>query len=302
MHAAGASTQTGYSYSQSQSDNTVSQTKHWTQSRTVRAVAGLAVLGLGALTALTVSFFASTFAAIIAAAAVTVVSAFAVVGYFSHHSSNTITPAFSTATTSKPPVYHPFPAADNSGKGRSTAENIRLQEENVRRLLEGYGYRFYQSSLDGNCFYDSIAHQCPEIARNATELRRKVADFARNWQHYSNDNQNFSVLEACAYARLLNDVGNEVGGHAIATGLEEIATTGRYSDQIDAFFTAQVTRRPIVIIDRNGEVKLAVDENGKAIDWTQSFNRELFPQNSILLVHDGGHFMGRSILPNRPAG
>ena len=102
MNAVEASVAAGYHPGQNQADNDVGQTKHWTQSRTVRAVAGVAVLALGGLAGLTASFFASTFIAIIAAAAVTVVVGVAVIGYFYHHSGDSHTP---------PPPASPFPGA-----------------------------------------------------------------------------------------------------------------------------------------------------------------------------------------------
>ncbi|KEI71786.1 OTU domain-containing protein [Endozoicomonas elysicola] len=380
MNAVGVPAPAGYIHSQSQPDNTVGQTKHWTQSRTVRAVAGLAVLALGALAGAVASFLSvSPFAAIIAAGAVAVVLGIAVIGYFYHHSGDASTataskpPAVQTSASIQPPLYtppsipvqtapyspavstqpaysfsgtqpHPAPmapafsptlqppqaytppagpppiyssagvsppvvntsgiapppsrsatVADSSGEILITAEDcIRIQEDNVTRLLEAYGYHFYQSSRDNNCFYDSISHQCPEIAPNARELRRQVAEYARNWQQlYPAADPTFSVLEASAHARLQNDVLYPDRGNIISSGLQEIETPGCFSDQVDAFFAAPVIRRPIVIIDINGNVTLAVNENGEVIDWTANFNRDLFPQNTVLLVHDGPHFMGK---------
>ncbi|WP_419834788.1 hypothetical protein [Endozoicomonas atrinae] len=110
MNAVEASVAAGYHPGQNQADNDVGQTKHWTQSRTVRAVAGIAVLALGGLAGLAASFFASTFVAIIAAAAVTVVVGVAVIGYFYHHSGDSHTPEpppspFPVAQPIQPPPY-----------------------------------------------------------------------------------------------------------------------------------------------------------------------------------------------------
>ena len=110
MNAVEASVAAGYHPGQNQADNDVGQAKHWTQSRTVRAVAGVAVLALGGLAGLAASFFASTFIAIIAAAAVTVVAGVAVIGYFYHHSGNSMTATPSDSHTPKSPA-SPFPGA-----------------------------------------------------------------------------------------------------------------------------------------------------------------------------------------------
>lgn len=356
MNTVGTSASAVYSYTQPHPDS-AGQTRHWTQSRTVRAVAGLAVIGLGVITGLTVSLFASPFAAIIAAGAVTLLSGGGIIGYFFYHrhiesiessalssvpadcrfpeqtahSLPTQPPAY-TSSVGPPPAYSssytpvlrkksvspcgPPPAYCARGITASEADPFELppaytvgsrgeilltaddfihnQEDKVRQLLTNHGDRFYQSRRDGNCFYDSIAHQCPEVARNATKLRRKVADFARKWQQsHRNYHENFSTLEACAYARLRHDVSYEAGEQTISNGLEEISTPGCFSDQIDSFFAAQVVRRPIVTIDIHGNITLAVDENGKSINWVTTYNRELLPANTILLIQDGAHFMGK---------
>ncbi len=378
MNTAGVPAPTGYTHSQSQPDNTVGQTKHWTQSRTVRAVAGFAVLALGALAGGVAALFSvSTFAAIIAAGAVAVVLGIAMIGYFYHHSGNA-----STATTSKPPAvqpsatsiqppvhtppsmpvqpppyspsvvtppaaysfsgtpthpapmapalsptlqppqahtppagpppiyspppvvntsrvvpppYRPAPIADNSGDILLAAEDfILLQEGNVRSLLEQYGHRFYQSSRDGNCFYDSIAHQfCPQMADGTAYLRRQVADFARVWQQrHPVDNGNFSPIEARVFARLQEIAAVPGKRDRVAAGLEEIGIQGCFADLYDIYFASQVVHRPITVIDIRGDIVLAVDENGQPIDWTSTYRRELLRPDAILLVHDNGHFMG----------
>ena len=49
------------------------RTKHWSRSRVVHVVAGIAVIGLGALAGFALSFFASTFTAVVLAGAVSVI-------------------------------------------------------------------------------------------------------------------------------------------------------------------------------------------------------------------------------------
>ncbi len=384
MNPVGASVAAGYPHSQSHNGNNVGETKHWTQSRTVRAVAGVAILALGGLTGLAVSFFASPFAAIIAASAVTAVLGVCVIGYFYYHSGSATPPdietpepvsagegnpeapvqpssstasfvppappstaaymppspppytAFyvppppyspyavpsapaetvaghvpsvtsNTAPAEPPPAYTPLPASSvpdpteppPAYKLVDSEEFIRMQEASVDALLRQHGENIYRSSRDGNCLYDSAAHQCPEIAKDATDLRRQVACFARNWQQrYPNGNINFSPVEARAYARLQGDVGYEAGDTTITNGLEEIAVPGCFSDHIDTFFLAQVARMPVIVIDTDNHVTIAVDENGKSMDWLDAYDRNLVPRRKILLVRDGPHFMGRHLEQN----
>ncbi|USE39477.1 OTU domain-containing protein [Endozoicomonas sp. SCSIO W0465] len=176
---------------------------------------------------------------------------------------------------------------------------IRMQEANVDYLLRQHGESIYRSSRDGNCLYDSAAHQCPEIARDATDLRHQVGFFARNWQQrYQHGNINFSPIEARAYARLQGDVSYEAGDTVITNGLEEIETPGCFSDHIDTFFLAQVARMPVIVIDTDNNVTIAVDENGRSMDWLETYDRNLVPSRKILLVRDGPHFMGRNLEQN----
>lgn len=104
MDSVGASVTAGYNHSQPQAGQSVGETKHWTQSRTVRAFAVVGVPILGALAGLAVSFFAGPFAAIIAAGAVTVVLGAAVIGYFYHHRGTTSTDTVSTLPNAQTPV------------------------------------------------------------------------------------------------------------------------------------------------------------------------------------------------------
>ncbi len=107
MNSVGASVAAGYHHSQPNNENNVGQTKHWTQSRTVRAVAGIAVLALGGLAGLAVSYFASPFAAIVVAGAVAVVLGVGLIGYFYHHSKSctaTLSDAQTPASIQQPPV------------------------------------------------------------------------------------------------------------------------------------------------------------------------------------------------------
>ncbi|WP_422488770.1 hypothetical protein [Endozoicomonas sp. ALE010] len=417
MNPVEASVATGYHHNQSHNDNNVGETKHWTQSRTVRAVAGVAVLALGGLAGLAVSLFASPLAAIIAAGAVTAVLGVCVIGYFYHHrggnstttppdiqspepiSADTVSPEapiqpspstasyippsspppstasyappspptpstasyvppsaatpstapyvdpprfanYASYVPSAPPPYSAF-AEPPASAGTAAAhvppvtsnplpaepppaytplpefvvedpfepppaykivgpeECIQMQETNVDALLRQHGETIYRSSRDGNCLYDSAAHQCPEIARDATDLRQQVARFAREWQQrYPDGNSNFSPIEARAYARLQGDVGYDAGNTSITNGLDEIAAPGCFSDHIDTFFLAQVAKMPVIVIDINNNVTLAVDKHGRSIDWLDAYDSSLVPRRKILLVIDGPHFMGRQMARN----
>ena len=171
-----------------------------------------------------------------------------------------------------------------------------MQEASVDYLLAQHGESIYRSSRDGNCMYDSAAHQCPDIARDATDLRHQVACFARNWQQlYPNGNPDFSPIEASAYARLQGDVLYETRDGFIINGLEEIESPGCFSDQIDTFFLAQVARRPVIVIDTDNNINIAIDENGRSMDWLATYDSNLVPRRKILLVRDGAHFMGRNL-------
>ncbi|MGI2027917.1 hypothetical protein [Endozoicomonas acroporae] len=391
MNPVGASVATGYHHNQSHNDNNVGETKHWTQSRTVRAVAGVAVLALGGLAGLAVSLFASPLAAIIAAGAVTAVLGVCVIGYFYHHrggnstttppdiqspepisldtvspeapiqpspsTASYVPPSAATPSTapyvdpprfanydsyvrSAPPPYSAF-AEPPASAGIAAAhmppvtsnplpaepppaytplpgfvvadpfepppayeivgpeEYIQMQETDVDALLRLHGETIYRSSRDGNCLYDSAAHQCPEIARDATDLRQQVARFAREWQQlYPDGNSHFSPIEARAYARLKGDVGYDAGNTTITNGLDEIAAPGCFSDHIDTFFLAQVAKMPVIVIDINNNVTLAVDKHGRSIDWLDAYDSSLVPRRKILLVIDGPHFMGRQMAQN----
>ncbi|MBO9495717.1 hypothetical protein J7438_16715 [Thalassotalea sp. G20_0] len=404
MNPVEVSVATGYHRNQSHNNNNVGKTEHWTQSRTVRAVAGVALLALGGLVGLAVSFFASPLAAIIAAGAVTAVLGVCIIGYFYHHgggnSSTTppdihspepisadtgsaevsIQPSPSTASyvpsspplsstasyvppspplpstapcedppglpyaasyvpsapppyspfaeppasagtaaahlssvtsnplpAEPPPAYTPFPASvvadpfepPPAYKIVDSDEFIQMQETGVDSLLRQHGETIYRSSRDGNCLYDSAAHQCPEIARDATDLRQQVARFAREWQQcYPDGNINFSPIEARAYARLQGDVGYVAGGTTIANGLDEISVPGCFSDHIDTFFLAQVAGMPVIVIGIDNKVTIAVDENGQSMDLPETYDSNLVPRRKILLVHDGPHFMGRQLGQN----
>ncbi|MBO9483537.1 hypothetical protein [Salinisphaera sp. G21_0] len=417
MNPVEASVTTGYHHNQSHNDNSVGETKHWAQSRTVRAVAGVAVLALGGLAGLAVSFFASPLAAIIAAGAVTAVLGVCIIGYFYHHrgenstttppdiqspepisadtgspedsiqpspsTTSYVPPSLPTPSTASyvppapptpstasyvppapptpstapyvnppefahnasyvpsvpppysayaepptsagnaaahvpsvtsnplpdepPPAYTPLPGFVVADPFESPPpykivgpeEYIQMQETRVDALLRQHGETIYRSGRDGNCLYDAAAHQCPEIARDATDLRQQVARFAREWQQrYPDGNINFSPIEARAYARLQGDVGYVTGDTTIANGLDEIAVPGCFSDHIDTFFLAQVAKMPVIVIDIDNNVTIAVDENGQFIDCLGAYDSSLVPQGKILLVRDGPHFMGRQMAQN----
>ncbi len=347
MNAVEPSVVARYHLGQNQADNDVGQTKHWTHSRTVRAISGIAVLAVGGLAGLAASFFASTFVAIIAAAAVAVVAGAAVIGYFYHHSGDSHTPqppaspgalpiqpppytptyvppppysppsaqaatatSYAPAFSSNIPPSDPPPAYPRYGTPAAgvvdpydlppeyTAEMaedfIRDQENRAERMLRENGLELYRSCRDGNCFYDSIAHQLrPQIANGAAGLRRQVADFARAWQQrHPVDSGNFSPIEARVFARLREIVAVPGSTDRVATGLDEIGILGCFADLFDIYFASQVVRRPITVINTFGGIVLAVDENGQPLDWTPTYRPELLRQDGILLVHDSGHFMG----------
>ena len=270
---------------QLQCSDSTAKTRHWSQSRIVRVVAGVAVVGLGALAGLALSFFTSTFTAILVAGAVSVILGGAVYGYLRFKSQTS--PVSPTQQSSQPPPSI-NPALTNS-VNEPIQSSCVLQEQRAQDMLSRHGYRLYPAIRDGNCFYDAIAHQCQEEVANALELRMRVADFARAWhQRHPQIDANFTAVEGRAHARL----GNDVAYSQIRCGLDELATPDCYADQIDAYFAARSLARPIVITDISGDVTLAVDENGVQIDELQQLSSEQMPEDAIVLIHDQNHFMG----------
>ena len=266
------------------SDGTAN-TKHWSRSRIVRVVAGVAVVGLGALAGLALSFFTSTFTAILVAGAVSVILGGAVYGYLRFKSQTS--PVSPTQQSSQPPSLI-NPALTNS-VNETIQSSFMPQEQRAQEMLSEHGYRLYPAIRDGNCFYDAIAHQCREEVANALELRLRVAGFARAWhQRHPQIDANFTAVEGRAHARL----GNDVAYSQIRCGLDELATPDCYADQIDAYFAARTLARPIVITDISGAVTLAVDENGVQIDQLHQLSSEQMPDDAIVLIHDQNHFMG----------
>lgn len=267
--------------SQPPKNNTTVKVKHWAKSRTARVIAGVAVLGVGALAGFAVSFFgASTFTAALVAGAVTVVLAGAVYGYIRCKSEMTFSPFATEIHHASAPIH----------KSKQPHNALGEQEQRAQQMLTSHGYRLYSSSRDGNCFYDAIAHQCPEAVTNALELRMRVASFARAWQQcHPKVDPRFTAIEGRAYARLR---GDDVQFSKLHSGLEEIGTPDCYADQIDAYFAAQLLARPIVVVNIFGEVTFAVDGAGRQIDWLRQMSVELIPADTILLVHDQNHFMG----------
>lgn len=87
MNTVGISASNNHLYGQPRRchSHSVGQTKHWTQSRTVRNWAGMTVLAVGALAGVVTSFFAGPIAVMIATAVVGVVVGVAVVSYFNIH-------------------------------------------------------------------------------------------------------------------------------------------------------------------------------------------------------------------------
>ncbi len=273
--------------SQPPKNNTSVKVRHWAQSRTARVIAGVAVLGVGALTGFAASFFiASTFTAALVAGAVTVVLAGAVYGYIRCKSEMALYPFATEIFNASPPIH----------TNKQSHKALTEQEQRAHQMLTRHGYRLYPSSRDGNCFYDAIAHQCPAAVTNALELRMRVASFAGTWQQcYPKADPGFTAIEGRAYARLR---GDDVQFSKFHSGLEEIGTPGCYADQIDAYFAAQLLARPIVVVNILGEVTLAVDGAGRQIDWLRQLSVELIPADTILLVHDQNHFMGADPVPN----
>lgn len=272
------------------------RTKHWSRSRVVHVVAGIAVIGLGALAGFALSFFASTFTAVVLAGAVSVILGGAVYGYLRYKIETS--PAYPAPQNANPPSPDPasqgatpplpvvsasIPAVSNRLKKFFTSQEQRAQE-----MLSPHGFRLYASSRDGNCFYDAIAHQCPTAVKDAEDLRKRVAEFAEDWkQRHPLVDPRFTAIEGRAYARL----GNDVAYSQVHSGLDEIGTPGCYADQVDAYFVAQVLARPVIIINIKGEVTLAVNENGKQIGC-RKLSSLLIPENSIVVIHDQSHFLG----------
>ncbi len=278
MYSVGVQTDPQLLQQPAQPENGAAKTSHWSRSRVVHVVAGVAVLGLGVMAGFALSFFASTFASVVVAGAVSVILGGAVYGYLRFKGETApIRPAPLNATPSSPKPTH----AGGTLKTLFTGQEQRAQE-----MLYPHGYRLYSSTRDGNCFYDAIAHQCPAV-KNALELRMRVYEFAKGWQdRHQQTDANFSAIEGRAHARLLNDVNYS----QVRSGLDEIASPNCFADQIDAYFVARVLARPIVIINIKGEVTLAVKANGKRANVTQI--SEPMPEGSIILIHDNNHFMG----------
>ena len=275
MNSVGVQTDPQLLQQPAQPENGTAKTSHWSRSRVVHVVAGVAVLGLGALAGFAISFFASTFASVVVAGTVSVIVGGAVFGYL----------RFKSETSPIcPELLNAIPSSLKSTNAGKTL--FKGQEQIAQEMLAPHGYRLYSSTRDGNCFYDAIAHQCP-VVKNALELRKSVAEFAKGWhdRHQQTD-ANFSPIEGRAHARLLNDVNYS----QVRSGLDEIASPNCFADQIDAYFVARVLARPIVIINIKGEVTLAVDANGKQEKVTEI--SEPMPEGSIILIHDNNHFMG----------
>lgn len=274
MNSVGVQTDPQLLQQPAQPENDTAKTSHWSRSRVVHVVAGVAVLGLGALAGFALSFFASTFASVVFAGAVSVILGGAVYGYLRFQSE---TSPIRLATPSSPK-----PAS----AGGMLKTLFKGQEQIAQEMLTPHGYHLYSSTRDGNCFYDAIAHQCPTV-KNALELRKSVSEFAKGWQErHQETDANFSAIEGRAHARLLNDVNYS----QVPSGLDEIASPNCFADQIDAYFVARLLARPIVIINIKGEVTLAVRANGKQAEITEI--SEPMPEGSIILIHDNNHFMG----------
>ena len=278
MNSVGVQTEPQLLQQPAQPENGTAKTSHWSRSRVVHVVAGVAVLGLGVLAGFALSFFASTFASVVVAGAVSVILGGAVYGYLRFKSETApIRPAPLNATPSSP---------KHTYAGGTLKTLFTGQEQRAQEMLTPHGYCLYSSTRDGNCFYDAIAHQCPAV-KNALELRMRVFEFAKGWQdRHQQTDANFSAIEGRAHARLLNDVNYS----QVRSGLDEIASPNCFADQIDAYFVARVLARPIVIINIEGEVTLAVKANGEQADVTKI--SEPVPEGSIILIHDNNHFMG----------
>lgn len=278
MNSVGVQTDPQLLQQPAQPENGTAKTSHWSRSRVVHVVAGVAVLGLGALAGFAISFFASTFASVVVAGTVSVIVGGAVFGYL----------RFKSETSPIcPELLNVIPSSLKSTNAGKTFKTLfKGQEQIAQEMLTPHGYRLYSSTRDGNCFYDAIAHQCPAV-KNALELRKRVFEFAKGWQErHQQTDENFSAIEGRAHARLLNDVNYS----QVRSGLDEIASPNCFADQIDAYFVARVLARPIVIINIKGEVTLAVDANGKQEKVAEI--SEPMPEGSIILIHDNNHFMG----------
>lgn len=279
MNSVGVQTDPQLLQQPAQPENGTAKTSHWSRSRVVHVVAGVAVLGLGALAGFAISFFASTFASVVVAGTVSVILGGAVFGYLRFISETSpIHPSLVNATPSPP---------KSTYAGETLKTLFTGQEQRAQEMLTPHGYHLYSSTRDGNCFYDAIAHQCPGV-KNALELRMSVAEFAKGWhERHQQADANFSPIEGRAHARLLNDVNYS----QVRSGLDEIASPNCFADQIDAYFVAQVLARPIVIINIKGEVTLAVNGEGKQIDKIGEISKSM-PKDAIILIHDNNHFMG----------
>ena len=286
MNSVGVQTDPQLLQQPAQPENGSAKTSHWSRSRVVHAVAGVAVLGLGALAGFALSFFASTFVSVVVAGAVSVILGGAVCGYLRFKSETSpIRPAPLNANSASQGATPPSPKSAYAGETLKTL--FTGQEQRAQEMLSAHGYRLYSSTRDGNCFYDAIAHQCPAV-KNALELRMRVFEFAKGWQErHQQTDANFSAIEGRAHARLLNDVNYS----QVRSGLDEIASPNCFADQIDAYFVAQVLARPIVIINIKGEVTLAVNGEGKQIDKIGEISKSM-PKDAIILIHDNNHFMG----------
>lgn len=274
MNSVGVQTDPQLLQQPAQPENDTAKTSHWSRSRVVHVVAGVAVLGLGALAGFALSFFASTFASVVVAGAVSVILGGAVYGYL----------RFQSETS---PIHLATPSSPKPASAGGMLKTLfKGQEQIAQEMLTPHGYHLYSSTRDGNCFYDAIAHQCPTV-KNALELRKSVSEFAKGWQErHQETDANFSAIEGRAHARLLNDVNYS----QVPSGLDEIASPNCFADQIDAYFVARLLARPIVIINIKGEVTLAVRANGKQAEITEI--SEPMPEGSIILIHDNNHFMG----------
>ena len=340
MNTAGISAPNNHLYSQSKADGSVGQTKHWTQSRTVRNIAGIAVLAVGALAGVAASFFASPFAVIVAAGAVTVVVGVAVVGYFSFksHRDNSGTakasispagqtplppspetpqtpPAMPAQPRSYPSAANPYfpetdsyllkshsqsayqappkyvPSANYQGRRIITCKDyIHMQEDHAAKVVRSYGYRFYGSSRDGNCYFDSVVNQCPEGSGwTVHNLRNRVYQEAVRWcnnyaAHYNPKSHSF---ENDLYTRLI-----------FQNGLNALKNDRQWADAADSVFTARVLNKPVVVINMNGSVGFAVDAQGQFMSDLLNATRRLddyriiLDDQFILLIFDRNHFMG----------
>ncbi len=260
----------GYQHSQPQVENSIGHTKHWTQSRTIQVLAGAAVVTLGVLAGLTVAFFASTFAASIVAGAVTVVLGVSLIGY----------------------VCHPGQGSTATLADALLASFTNALEDRAAKMLQPYQLDLYKSCRDGNCYFDSVIHQCPAGSNwTIQNLRFRVYQEAKQWcegyrRHFD---PAIHSSENDLYSRLI-----------FYKGLEDLQTDNAWVDATDSAFTAKILNTPIVVMNIDGSVAHAFDAEGQfmndAINFSMDFGyfRNILNNRFILLIFDSNHFMGVS--------